>query len=136
MPRRRRNYKRNNKQLSKLPKPNKYKENNFYPMYMKSMSMLGSGAKATAALAMAYKAIKAVNPEKKELRTSIGGTPGTTATITPINVSQQGTTDQTRVGDSIKMVDIQYRQLFTVNASSTAEIVRDILLIDKQPTGS
>jgi hypothetical protein len=59
-----------------------------------------------------------------------------TATIQNLTVVDQGLTDQTRVGNSMKVVYLSLQMLFTIHASASFSQVRVILVRDTQTNGA
>lgn len=74
-----------------------------------------------------------VNAESKFLDTTISTSPdATTGSVVPLTLVAQGTTDITRVGNSILCKDLTMRLQLIINASATATSVRYIIFLDKQ----
>lgn len=64
-------------------------------------------------------------------------TPGTTASVQSLVVSTQGTTDGTRVGDTIDVQWVNINGTIAMNtANTTFDCVRFILFVDTQPNGA
>lgn len=98
------------------------------------MKYVSKGGMAYKALRLAKKVANAVNVEYKHLDTSSGSvTPDYAGSSVTLNNPPQGSTDQTRIGDSIKNQNLVLRG--TVQASTTtpfSNLVRLILIWDDQ----
>lgn len=73
-----------------------------------------------------------VNAEAKFLDTSINVSVSSSGTVQPLSLIGQGTTDITRVGNSILCKDITAKYIVSQNASATNTSVRWVLFLDKQ----
>lgn len=98
--------------------------------------------KTGRSLAMkAYKGVQflkgLVNVEKKFINVQTGNlSPGTTSSVTALNPIAQGSSDVTRNGDSILAKYIQLSGEVFGSASSSQDIVRIVLLCDKENRGT
>ncbi len=95
----------------------------------------------TAAASQLYRDVRwlmsVVNVEDKYIDTSGGVTYGNTWTYILINAIAQGTTPNTRIGQSVKCVGIELRCTTYVAAASTVpQNVRIMCFIDKQPNAA
>lgn len=77
------------------------------------------------------------NAEDKWIDIANGGTNILNSqTLVLLNGMATGNTSVTRVGQSIKAVDLQFNLSITVNSSATASFLRCIILRDEQPNGA
>lgn len=94
------------------------------------------GNDATRALKMAGKALSLINTEHKAVDADNQVSVTTTAQTILLFAPIQGTTDSTRVGDSVKITNIQARFQAQINPSATNTFLRVMLVIDHSPNGA
>lgn len=92
---------------------------------------------AMKALKVAHNVRQLINVEFKSNRTSGTVTPSTTADVRVLCTPAQGTDDNNRVGNSIKLKSMFMRASLMENGSATyPTATRNIILIDRQPNGA
>lgn len=98
------------------------------------MKYVSKGGMAYKALRLARKVANAVNVEYKIYDTTITGvTPDWAGTSSVLNIPAQGTTQTTRIGDSIKCQNLTLRGAVYANTTAgTSNLVRLILIWDEQ----
>lgn len=92
---------------------------------------MGAGAMAYSALVMAKRLKDMVNTEYKFYDVNNGSNPDWTGSLSTLNTPNQGSTDSTRIGDSIKCQNLTLRGYITANAASAA-FVRMMIIWDPQ----
>lgn len=93
---------------------------------------------AVKAYNLAKWAASMLNPEHKRLDTTVSATPtsGTPLVYSAFTSCQQGDTNSTRNGNSVKFTSIYMRGVLTLNAAATSTRVRAVWVIDKNPEGA
>ncbi len=92
---------------------------------------------ARKALDLAIKTKKLLNVEYKFFDTQAqNASMSQTGTALNLVLSNQGTSDITRVGNSIRLTRVNVNYIITMNASATSTICRYILAWDSSPNGS
>ncbi len=118
-----------------MPYKKRYSKRNARPSYMGCGRMVLSDAQKALAVARGVKAL--LNVEYKFL-TVIGQAQAITDTASNTNLTLlvQGDTTNTRDGSQVKFTSIRFSYFLKVNASSLNNLVRVMLVHDKQTNGA
>ncbi len=102
-----------------------------FTKYMGYASTTANVASRALTTAMALKRLLNVEYKFLDAQTQLTAIPNTGLNLDLTN-SSQGDTDQTRDGNSIKVVALYGKMLFTQHANATSTFVRVVLVHDKQ----
>lgn len=95
---------------------------------------LGKTISALARQVSAIQRTSNIETKFRDVYTSLA--PGTSALFTCHSAMQQGSTDQNRIGNSIKCQSIQIQANIAMNESAVAQTLRCIIFVDKENDGA
>lgn len=98
---------------------------------------VGSGLQVALQALTIARGLKAlINVERKFIdNTYSGSAVSTTPSVQCINLTAQGTTNTTRVGNSLKMSNLTIEGYVTLNSAAAFDYVRLAVILDRQCTG-